>query len=198
MEFEKFEKIGRYSRKVIVTEKIDGTNSCIFIGENGEFLVGSRKRWITPEQDNFGFAKWAYENKDELMKLGPGRHFGEWWGSGVLRGYGLSKGEKRFSLFNVTRWCLFGDEPKMISINEAGEERKQQTLPKCVGLVPILWEGLFDDLNVKQVMDDLLKNGSSVSPGFMRPEGIIIFHAFNSALFKKTFEKDEGKFKTGT
>ena len=41
-EFNSFGKIARWSRRVIITEKIDGTNASIFIGEDGEFLVGSR------------------------------------------------------------------------------------------------------------------------------------------------------------
>ena len=101
-DFVAFPKIPRLSRRCVITEKIDGTNACIFIGEDGEFLVGSRTRWITPENDNHGFARWAYEHKDELLGLGPGRHFGEWWGQGIQRGYGLK--EKRFSLFNTSRW----------------------------------------------------------------------------------------------
>ena len=110
-EFVEFPKIARYSRDVIVTEKIDGTNACVFIGEDGEFLTGSRTRWITPDADNYGFAKWAQDHKAELLTMGPGRHFGEWWGSGCQRGYDLPKGEKRFSLFNVLRWCLHGSPP---------------------------------------------------------------------------------------
>jgi hypothetical protein len=95
-EFREFPKMARLSREIIITEKIDGTNAQIFIGEDGEFLCGSRTRWITPENDNYGFAKWAYERKDDLIRdLGPGRHFGEWWGQGIQRGYGLK--EKRFS-----------------------------------------------------------------------------------------------------
>ena len=90
-EFEKFDKIARLSRNCIITEKIDGTNAQVFIGENGEFLTGSRNRWITPEDDNAGFARWALENKEKLLQLGPGRHFGEWWGSGIQRRYGLDR-----------------------------------------------------------------------------------------------------------
>jgi hypothetical protein len=101
-EFQEFPKMPRRSRDVVITEKIDGTNACVFIGEDGEFLAGSRTRWITPEDDNFGFSRWAHENKDDLLTLGPGRHFGEWWGSGIQRKYGLT--EKRFSLFNTSRW----------------------------------------------------------------------------------------------
>lgn len=56
-EFVPFQKIGRLSRGCTITEKIDGTNASIYIGEDGEFLTGSRTRWITPEDDNYGFAR---------------------------------------------------------------------------------------------------------------------------------------------
>ena len=36
-EFQEFPKIVRLSRQAIITEKIDGTNGCIFIGEDGEY-----------------------------------------------------------------------------------------------------------------------------------------------------------------
>ena len=94
MEFTEFPKIARLSRECTITEKIDGTNGSIYIGENGEFLIGSRTQWITPERDNHGFARWCMEHKEELFKLGIGHHFGEWWGSGIQRGYGLT--EKRW------------------------------------------------------------------------------------------------------
>lgn len=57
-------------------------------------MPNSRTRWITPEDDNYGFAKWANENKEELLKLGIGQHFGEWWGSGIQRGYNLQRWKK--------------------------------------------------------------------------------------------------------
>lgn len=41
-EFMQFPKMARYSREVIVTEKIDGTNAQICITEDGEFSTGSR------------------------------------------------------------------------------------------------------------------------------------------------------------
>src|SRR3990167_1858406 len=88
MEFKEFPKIARLSREAIVTEKIDGTNASVFIGEDGMFLTGSRSGWITPEKDNYGFSRWAHVHKDELLKLGPGMHYGEWWGQGIQRKYG--------------------------------------------------------------------------------------------------------------
>ena len=169
MLFESFGKIARLSRPIVITEKIDGTNACIAIDERGGFYTGSRTRWITPEDDHFGFSRWAHENKDELLKLGPGRHFGEWWGAGIQRGYDMK--EKRFSLFNTSRWS---------------DER-----PSCCGVVPVLYAGVFSSLAVDGALYNLTYGGSLASPGFMRPEGVIIYHADANTYFKKTILKDE-------
>ncbi len=169
MEFKEFPKMPRLSREVIVTEKIDGTNAQVCITEDGRILAGSRTRWITPEADNFGFAAWVRDNADDLAKLGPGIHFGEWWGAGIQRRYGLA--EKRFSLFNVARW---------------GDSR-----PACCDVVPVLYRGLFCTSVVEQCISDLRQNGSRAAPGFMRPEGVVVFHVAGNVGFKKTLEKDE-------
>lgn len=170
--FEEFPKIPRLKRGCTVSEKIDGTNAQIHITDEGEVLAGSRSRYITPEQDNYGFARWVKANEEELRKLGPGRHFGEWWGSGVQRGYGLKNGDKRFSMFNVGRW-------------------KDEPLPSCVGLVPVLYEGPFSSDVIDRILDELRVGGSKAAPGFMNPEGIIVYHAAARSLFKVTLEKDE-------
>lgn len=187
-EFRPFQKIARLSREIVVTEKIDGTNASIYIGEYGEFLAGSRTRWITPEDDNYGFAKWAMERKDELMTLGVGHHFGEWWGQGINRNYGLT--ERRFSLFNVHRWCLYGGEPKTYPTADPRITKTQEVLPSCVGLVPVLYRGPFRTSAIDTVIDGLVAEGSAAAPGFMKPEGVVIFHTAGNVLFKKTVEKD--------
>jgi hypothetical protein len=170
VEFVSFPKIARLSREIIVTEKIDGTNSQIFIGEDGAFLAGSRNRWLTIENDNFGFARWAADHEGELRQLGPGRHFGEWWGSGIQRRYGLTGADKRFSLFNVARW---------------GFER-----PACCHVVPTLYRGEFSQEEIELCLKGLRNFGSKAAPGFMQPEGIIVFHVAAQIGFKKTLEKD--------
>jgi hypothetical protein len=102
-EFVPWPKIHRLFRDVIITEKIDGTNAAIGISDDGEVHAQSRKRIITPADDNYGFAKWVHANAAVLAEhLGPGLHFGEWCGLGINRGYGLP--EKRFALFNAARW----------------------------------------------------------------------------------------------
>jgi hypothetical protein len=190
-EFTAFNKIGRWSREIIVTEKIDGTNGCICIDETGTAMqVGSRTRWLSEHEDNYGFYKWAMANRDELLTLGPGRHFGEYWGQGIQRNYGLK--EKRFSLFNVSRWCLHGQTPEVIPCGDPRQPVKfQQVLPPCVGLVPIVWHGNMDALYVDQLIDNMKRFGSFAAPGFMNPEGVVIFHTANGAMFKKTIEKDD-------
>ena len=175
MEFKPFRKIPRLNRECVVTEKLDGTNASVYISDDGlTFLVGSRNRWITPENDNYGFARWAYKNKDELLKLGPGHHFGEWWGSGCQRGYGFRNGEKRFSLFNTYRWS-----------DNAGVR------PSCCHVVPVLYQGPFLALSMTATIERLVNEGSVAAPGFMDPEGIVIFHSASGTLFKKTIKNDE-------
>jgi hypothetical protein len=182
-QFLPFPKLARLSRECVVTEKIDGTNAQIYIEPhvvlwNGEQLpvatvngldiwAGSRTRLIFPGKtmDNFGFAAWVRENAEELVKLGPGRHFGEWWGKGIQRGYGQDG--RHFSLFHTH--------------GIAG-------LPECVNVVPTLYQGVFDTARINAVMETLWNDGSCAAPGFKNPEGIVIFHEHARVAFKKTFD----------
>lgn len=191
LEFQEFPKMARLSRDIIITEKIDGTNAQLLITDDGDIIIGSRTRWITPQDDNAGFARWVEGNKDELLKLGAGRHFGEWWGSGIQRGYGLPKGEKRLSLFNVGRWALYGTDPKRILTADPRIEKYQEVLPEGISLVPELYRGEFDTNRIHETLERLILNGSYAAPGFMKPEGIVVFHIAGNVGFKKTIENDE-------
>ena len=192
MEFREFTKMARLSREVIITEKIDGTNAQICISDDGQtMLVGSRTRWITPQDDNYGFAKWAEEHREELLTLGPGHHFGEWWGQGIQRNYGLK--EKRFSLFNVQRWALHGTEPKTYPTMDPRVTRTQDVLPPCCGLVPVLDRCIFDSHRIDSWLHYLQTTGSVAAPGFMKPEGVVVFHIAGNVGFKKTLGNDGHK-----
>jgi hypothetical protein len=168
-EFTAYPKMARLSRECVITEKIDGTNACVYVAEDGSVIAGKRTSWITPERDNFGFAAWVRDHADDLRELGPGRHFGEWWGSGIQRRYGLS--EKRFSLFRVDKWS--------------------ESRPACCHVVPVLYRGIFTTEAVNETLAGLARNGSSAAPGFMKPEGIVVFHTAAGIGFKKTIEGDE-------
>lgn len=175
MDFIPFKKIGHFRNfQMRVTQKIHGTNAQIMIrpmdndsfsantdlicevdGKNFEVRVGSRTRWINPENDNYGFAAFVYANKEEIVRcLGPGQHFGEWAGPGINSGEGLS--QKTFVLFDHWKFP---------------PERK---LPPQTIVVPVLYEGPFDLKKVEELATDLKAAGSKLAPGFMRPEGMVI------------------------
>jgi hypothetical protein len=204
VEFQEFEKISRLNREVIVTEKIDGTNGQVHIrpaagsalemgydtqievnGEPHYIRAGSRNRWVLHlgSDDNNGFGRWVHQHAHELAALGAGAHFGEWWGSGIQRKYGLT--EKRWSLFNVGRW-VDTHVPPFAPLAD-----KQQFAPQCCYVVPILSEGVGLHHVVEHALSRLRTEGSAAAPGFMKPEGIVAFHTHSRTLFKVTLERDE-------
>lgn len=208
--FQAFPKIPRMDGNMFVTEKIDGTNACIVVtqlvhswakpvtlrvraegaeqgdADNmyetvGSVYAQSRNRIITPENDNYGFAQFVWDNASVLANgLGEGRHYGEWWGRGINRGYGLD--ERWFSLFNTGRWT-----------NEAIEQGGMGDLP--VAVVPLLVvHGSLDTAVVADAMDNLASGGSHAAPGYDRPEGVVVFHSKSGHMYKQTFEGDASKW----
>lgn len=201
MEFKKWPSIPRLSKeKAVVTEKIDGSNSCIRIrpfdvaqdrsdqvdtvsvdGYSWIVWAQSRTRMLQPvkSSDNFGFAAWVYEHAVELVDiLGPGDHYGEWWGSKIQCGYGLTNGERRFSLFNAPRW------------NEAIDIYPGSTEVKELCTVPMLYSGPFIDMDLTSLREDLLRNGSEAMPGF-KAEGMVLYLRELDASYKILLDKDD-------
>ncbi|MDX0455512.1 hypothetical protein GOC72_18830 [Sinorhizobium medicae] len=193
MDFQAFPKLSRLTSSCCITEKLDGTNAQIVLTDcqtsnslrdviasiNGVHVrAGSRSRWITPgkETDNYGFAGWVRDNAEELLSLGLGQHFGEWYGNGIQRTYGLK--EKRFALFNVDRWGAHNPNT-----------------PACCSAVPILYRGAYSDVAINDAMERLNDYGSDAVDGFMRPEGVVVYLKSARTLFKKTFEHDTGKWR---
>ena len=201
MTFEKFPKIARLMRDITITEKIDGTHAQVHITDMGydcdnnlatvtrdsvmyNVRAGSRSRWITPADDNFGFARWVTDHAEELVDgLGNGRHYGEWWGTGIQRGYGLD--EKRFSLFNTGRWA---SRFTPVSLRET-----QDWCPECCHVVPVLYEGPFTTDDIDNTAEKLQRKGSSAAPGFMSPEGVMVWHPGGRWTMKWTFGGDGHK-----
>lgn len=174
MDFEGFPKIPRLNREVVITEKIDGTNACVVISDDGkEIMAQSRSRVITPGNDNFGFAGWVQQHEDFLRELlSPGRHFGEWWGAGIQRRYDQSR--KWFSLFNVARWKDLRDFDKAQDIG--------------LSVVPIIPGDTLE--LVPQAVSFLRAVGSVAAPGFSDPEGVIVYHTAARTMFKVTCDND--------
>lgn len=197
IEFKPWPKTPRLYRDVVITEKIDGTNAAVHIvalddeetcpdvaaevedtetGTRYAVAAQSRNRLITPGDDNYGFAAFAHEFALDLVRdLGPGTHYGEWWGNGIQRGYGLSKGDRRFSLFNVARFGHLG---------EARSDRR-------IGTVPILYAGVFADWAVSASLSYLRDHGSDAVIGYGNPEGIVVYHEAARQVFKVLLEADD-------
>lgn len=204
-EFAPYPKLARLNRDMYVTEKIDGTNAAVQVvdltdqaslrplRENWETdpdgtpvatttvdgrLLGlwaqSRKRFVNPIRDNAGFGQWVAENAEQLVTLGEGIHYGEWWGLGIQRGYELD--EKRFSLFNPVRYT---------------NQLEGGVLPDNVHAVPVLCEYTFSTDAITSTLDMLEANGSYAAPGYMRPEGVVVWHSAARTAFKVTLENDE-------
>lgn len=193
-EFTEWPKTPRLFRDIVITEKIDGTNAAIGIRRldwtddineppadytivaigDDEYAVyaQSRKRIISPTSDNYGFAGWVHANAQELTTLlGPGLHFGEWWGQGIQRRYGID--EKRFSLFNTGKWST-------LVTRYVG--------PARVDTVPVLYQGVFDEAVIHGALRALQKVGSIAAPGFPTPEGVCVYHSQTRSVFKVTLD----------
>jgi hypothetical protein len=172
------------------TKEVDAFfNKYLLHSENGICLfAGSKNRWLdtTSKGDNFGFAKWVQENAlDLVLGLGEGRHYGEWMGLGVQRGYGLQ--EKKFYLFNTNRWHK--EESRLVSVDPKTKvEKYTDKCPNCCYVVPILYQGPFDTAVIDNVLDKLKAEGSVAVPSYMNPEGIVVYHKASGQLFKKTFD----------
>lgn len=141
----------------------------------------SRNRLVRPGKhtDHMGFAGWVQDHAEELVTfLGEGLHFGEWWGSGIQRGYGLQKGEKHFSLFNTHR---FSDI-----------EAVSDGLVRCV---PILYQGPMEQKEITSALERLSAGGSAAAFGFENPEGICVYHTSSRLVQKVTLDNnDAGKW----
>lgn len=193
--FEGWPKIPRVSKgmQCVVTEKIDGTNAQIHISrtletdyqdpdvvaiEEGDIplsmRIGSRSRWITPESDNYNFARSVLEKAETYFKLGEGAHFGEWYGLGIQHGHGMK--EKRLALFNNFRW-------------------DNVSRPEGIDVVPTLYKGDFHPDLVNDIANSLKASGSILVPGWMKPEGFIIYFPEFRKSLKWTYEAQEGKWK---
>lgn len=187
--FKAWPKIPRLENEVYyLTEKIDGTNACIIIDYTGNInhdyclysdningtdigiravYAQSRTRLITPAEDNFGFAKWVKENAEQLINdLGEGYHFGEWWGQGINRGYGLD--HKKFSLFNPTKKSVICNNVPHLCICE---------------------DARFLTSDIEASIKLLKDIGSVASPGYMKPEGIVVYAEKAKTYWKVIIDK---------
>lgn len=204
IEFQAWPKTPRLFRDIVITEKVDGTNSAIIIEKVDDPLANfdgviahvqiggawydigaqSRNRLILPGKttDNHGFAQFVYENAEKLVELlGEGRHYGEWWGKGIqgrynaqFKGFALFNTEKHDGLYTWFRDTSIGDV--------------------LVEAMPVLYQGPYSEQKIREVLSGLNTNGSVISP-FDPAEGIVVFHTQSRKVYKVTLDNnDKGKW----
>jgi hypothetical protein len=170
-------------------------------GDKLVMLAGSRNRYIVPGDDNYGFARWVAEWAHELWFLGEGRHFGEWWGQGIQRQYGLD--HKRWSLFNTSRWNPVKEGAIMEKLNAdgSGGNNPFNRIPG-LDVVPIVYHGDMlgngpwstnpDPVFMPQdALHYLTWNGSLAAPGFKDAEGIMVYFVAARHMMKATVKDDD-------
>lgn len=189
--FQEWPKTPRFEdSKLYFTEKIDGTNACIIIGDSDidspdgaiQKVIGvqSRNKLITPDDDNMGFARWVYDNQEEIVSLlGAGYHYGEWWGRGIQRTYGMET--RVFSLFNAGRWGGLFNAPvgKMVldCVPQYTADFKDiRDLPEVIH-------------NAKEFFMPKSLAAAKYGVNFTNPEGFMMFHDRSRQLYKFPINK---------
>ena len=173
----------------IISEKVDGTNGLIhgiYDSKTESFKVkfGSRTRYLNPEVkdgDNFGFASFYLPYKKLFKKLFNSlreehsdlcdiKIYGEWFGKGIQRGYGLEN--KYFMPFNKYYAAFL----------------QQGSIPNIIEPY-IFCECKYNIQESLDAMSLLRANGSYLIPGYDNPEGIIINFRDLDIRFKETINK---------
>ena len=172
-EFKPWGKTPRIKGNTItITEKLDGTNSCVIVRDGKVVGVQSRNRMINvgKQNDNMGFAAWVWDNKEALATLGDGYHYGEWVGPNIQKNPHMLE-EKKFFLFNTFR--------------------PAESLPDCVDQVSVLYQGPYTPTVAENTMNELWQN--AMDSGYV-PEGIIVYHHDTRTYAKDTFANRGGKW----
>jgi hypothetical protein len=189
--YPKTHRIG--TEQYTITEKVDGTNGVVYVhkakpadfrvGKDRSYVkAGSRSRWLeddgSKKWDNHGFGEWVMENERALIELPEGFHYGEWYGRGINRNYGLK--DRRFMLFDYARY------DKLITNNNIlGDLIETETV-----LADVV---TYDYLSIAIKLNSacLSVEGSVHVRGFSDPEGLIIRSKLRPAVYKYIIRKDE-------
>ncbi len=196
-EFHKYFKIPRIENETFtISEKIDGSNGLIYVHharfddvkkgvDRSYILAGSRSKWLIDDGsktwDNHGFGSWVEENEEDLYSLDEGYHYGEWYGKGINRGYGLL--DKRFMLFNYGRYA------EKLRLADSGLLFNMPTKVQVETVFHhnVKFEQLFQI--IAEVRYHLTHDGSKHVQGYIKPEGLIVRSELSGKLWKVIIDK---------
>ena len=126
--YQHIEKLGReeveglLDGQVFCFPKIDGTNSCLFLDNDGNLCAGSRNRQLTLENDNAGFYAYALEHPEykAYLEVHPNQIlYGEWLVKHTIKTYS-EDAWKKFYVFDVCEYAPDEDKPFLTEDEENG------------------------------------------------------------------------------
>lgn len=176
MKFEKYQHIEKWGTDetegiengiCYVFPKIDGTNGCVYVGEDNTIHAGSRNRELTVEHDNHNFYKSVLDDKRIINYLNKHPHhrlFGEWLVPHSLKTY-RDDTWKKFYIFDIVeKYTGF----VYLSYDE------YQPLLEEFGLDYIPCQAKIKNPTTENLIVELQKNNFLIKDGEGQGEGIVI------------------------
>ncbi len=158
--YPKTKRVNCSERQIVITEKLDGSNLCIF-KKNDVLYIAQRNSIMSiyEVQQNKnavyrGLYQWLQDNYDELNTLHNDAVIcGEWIGMGKLK-YSVDEFEKRFYMFakaniddDFNLYNIYYDHDLFVYPFTTLQ------IPKCVGIVPVAYKLRY--LPTKENLDAL-------------------------------------------
>lgn len=156
----KYGKAGniKYAAKI----KLHGTNAAVIVTRDKRVLCQKRTGLITPEKDNFDFAKWVDKNKEYFLEnfwngIADTYVHGEWAGVGIQKSDAVSQCPKNFYIFMV-EYVTPSMTPDTNDVVTRGflTEDEIDTHPE-IKLIPIFKNYILNFFN-KEVMDAFVED----------------------------------------
>lgn len=160
--YPKTKRVSCIGDKVYITEKIDGSNLCIF-KKDEELYIAQRNNIIKfDELEEYkdklykGLYQWLQDNKEVFEELHNNSVLcGEWIGMGKLK-YPVDEFDKRFYMFAKAN---IDEEFNLYNLIYEHDlfiyPFQSQKIPKCVGIVPEITE--LNVLPTKEHLDSIYK-----------------------------------------
>ena len=208
VEFEAWPKTPRLNRDIVITEKIDGTNSAIQIiklTEENSFEVDEDLRQFTNDTDNAKVTAFYFVDGEQYAVIAqsrnriitPGKGTDNAGFAGWVRVNGPSLVADLGEGIHYGEWWGqsiqhgYGMDRKVFSLFNTHHWGAANFKTENLRVVPVLYAGPFSQNEINKVLEDLNKFGSYARAFHPKPEGIIIYHTAAKQVFKVLCENDE-------
>ena len=164
--YPKTKRVSCLGDKVYITEKLDGSNLCVF-KKDEKLYIAQRKNIINfseleEQKDKLykGLYQWLMDNKEVFNDLHNNSVLcGEWLGMGCLK-YSIDEFDKKFYMFAKAN---IDEEFNLYNLNYEHSlfiyPFQSQEIPKCIGIVPEVAE--LNVIPTKEHLDSIYEKYSN-------------------------------------